>query len=143
MAQVGRSAEHSRELGFLRRCDRVVMHRFELLHIAKQELNAMHEAGYRPALRAVAIPVAGRGAIATLMMGMQNMLAGGYISEHDYLIGSKLAHVMCGGNVEAGSMVDEQWFLDLEREAFIELLAPEKTQARVDHMLKTGKPLRN
>jgi 3-hydroxyacyl-CoA dehydrogenase len=143
MAQVGRSAEHSRELGFLRRCDRVVMHRFELLHIAKQELNAMHEAGYRPALRAVAIPVAGRGAIATLMMGMQNMLAGGYISEHDYLIGSKLAHVMCGGNVEAGSMVDEQWFLDLEREAFIELLATEKTQARVDHMLKTGKPLRN
>lgn len=143
MAQVGRSAEHSRELGFLRRCDRVVMHRFELLHIAKQELNVMHEAGYRPALRAVAIPVAGRGAIATLMMGMQNMLAGGYISEHDYLIGSKLAHVMCGGNVEAGSMVDEQWFLDLEREAFIELLATEKTQARVDHMLKTGKPLRN
>ena len=143
MAQVGRSAEHSRELGFLRQCDRVVMHRFELLHVAKQELNAMYEAGYRPSLRAVAIPVAGRGAIATLKMGMQNMLAGNYISEHDYLIGSKLAYVMCGGDVEAGSTVDEQWFLDLEREAFIELLATEKTQARVDHMLKTGKPLRN
>jgi len=143
MAQVGRSAEHSRELGFLRQCDRVVMHRFELLHVAKQELSAMHAAGYRPPLRAVSIPVAGRGAIATLRMGMQNMLAGNYISEHDYLIGSKLAHVMCGGDVEAGSTVDEQWFLDLEREAFIELLATEKSQARVEHMLKTGKPLRN
>ncbi len=143
MAQVGRSAEQSRELGFLRRCDRIVMHRFELLHVAKQELDAMYAAGYRPPLRAVAIPVAGRGAIATLKMGMQNMLAGSYISEHDYLIGSKLAYVMCGGDVEAGSTVDEQWFLDLEREAFIELLATEKTQARVEHMLKTGKPLRN
>ena len=103
----------------------------------------MHEAGYRPPLRTVAIPVAGRGAIATLKMGVQNMLAGQYISEHDYLIGSKLAYVMCGGDVESGSCVDEQWFLDLERDAFIELLATEKTQARVEHMLKTGKPLRN
>jgi len=74
---------------------------------------------------------------------MQNMLAGNYISEHDYLIGSTLAYVMCGGNVESSSLVDEQWFLDLERESFIKLLATEKTQARVEHMLKTGKPLRN
>jgi 3-hydroxyacyl-CoA dehydrogenase len=76
-------------------------------------------------------------------MGMQNMLAGRYISEHDYLVGSRLAYVICGGDVEAGSLVDEQWFLDLEREAFVELLATEKSQARVEHMLKTGKPLRN
>ncbi|MGD2140220.1 MAG: 3-hydroxyacyl-CoA dehydrogenase/enoyl-CoA hydratase family protein [Burkholderiales bacterium] len=142
-AQVGRSARHSRELGFLRDSDPVVMNRFELLHVAKQQLVAMHESGYRPPLRAIQIPVAGRGAIATLKMGMQNMLAGKYISEHDYLIGSKLAYVMCGGDIETGSLVDERWFLDLEREAFIELLATEKTQARVEHMLKTGKPLRN
>lgn len=142
-AQVGRSAEQSRELGFLRSSDQVVMHRFELLHVAKSALNSMHEAGYRPPLRATGIPVAGRGAIATLKMGMQNMLAGRFISEHDFLIGSRLAHVMCGGDVEANSLVNEQWFLDLEREAFIELLATEKTQARVEHMLKTGKPLRN
>jgi 3-hydroxyacyl-CoA dehydrogenase len=142
-AQVGRSAEQSRELGYLRGSDQVVMNRFELLHVAKEQLIALHESGYRPPLRAIQIPVAGRGAIATLKMGMQNMLAGNYISEHDYLIGSKLAHVMCGGDMETGSLVDEQWFLDLEREAFIELLATEKTQARVEHMLKTGKPLRN
>ncbi len=142
-AQVGRSAEHSRDLGFLRSCDDVVKNRYELLYVAKQQLNALYESGYRPPLRAVRIPVAGRGAIATLKMGMQNMLAGNYISEHDYLIGSKLAHVMCGGDIEPGSLVDEQWFLDLEREAFLELLSTEKTQARVEHMLKTGKPLRN
>ena len=143
MAQVGRSAEHSRELGFLRPADRVVMNRFELLYVAKVELKSMYEAGYRPPLRITNVPVAGRGAIATFKMGMQNMLAGRYISEHDYLVGSRLAHVICGGDVEAGSLVDEQWLLDLEREAFIELLATEKTQARVEHMLKTGKPLRN
>jgi 3-hydroxyacyl-CoA dehydrogenase len=143
MAQVGRSAEHSRELGFLQSADRVVMNRFELLYVAKAELKSMYEAGYRPPLRIRNVPVAGRGALATFKMGMQNMLAGRYISDHDYLVGSKFAWVICGGDVEAGSLVDEQWFLDLEREAFIELLATEKTQARVEHMLKTGKPLRN
>ena len=71
------------------------------------------------------------------------MLAGGHISEHDHLIGCKVAHVICGGDVEAGSLVDEQWYLDLERQHFMELLATEKTQARIEHMLKTGKPLRN
>jgi 3-hydroxyacyl-CoA dehydrogenase len=142
-AQVGKSAEHSRALGFLRASDRVVMNRFELLHGAKAELVALHEAGYRPPLRARQIPAAGRTVIATLKMAMTNMLAGRYISEHDYLIGSKLAYVMCGGDVEPGSLVDEQWFLDLEREAFMELIATELTQARIEHMLKTGKPLRN
>jgi 3-hydroxyacyl-CoA dehydrogenase len=142
-ATVGRSAEHSRQLGYLRSCDRVVMNRFELLYVAKQELTALSEAGYRPPLRARGIPCAGRTAIATFKMAMTNLLAGRQISEHDYLIGSKLAYVMCGGDVEPGSRVDEQWFLDLEREAFIELLATERTQARIEHMLKTGKPLRN
>jgi 3-hydroxyacyl-CoA dehydrogenase len=142
-AQVGRSAEHSRELGYLRPSDRVVMNRFELLHAAKAELNALHEAGYRPPLKARSIPCAGRTAIATFKMAMANMLAGRQISEHDHLIGSKLAYAMCGGDVEPGSLADEQWFLDLERQAFMELLATEKTQARIEHMLKTGKPLRN
>jgi 3-hydroxyacyl-CoA dehydrogenase len=71
------------------------------------------------------------------------MHAGKFISEHDYLIGSKIAEVMCGGDLDAGSLVDEQWFLDLERRHFMELLATEKTQARIEQMLKTGKPLRN
>jgi 3-hydroxyacyl-CoA dehydrogenase len=87
--------------------------------------------------------VAGRTAIATFKAYMVNLLEGAYISEHDYLIGCKVATVICGGEVEAGSLVDEDWLLDLERTHFMELLATEKTQARIDHMLKTGKPLRN
>jgi 3-hydroxyacyl-CoA dehydrogenase len=142
-AQVGRSAEHARELGYLRTTDRVVLNRFELLAIAKSEARALAEAGYRPPLKVRDIPVLGRSAIATIRAYMTNMLEGKYISEHDYLIGGKIAEVICGGNVEAGSLVDEQWLLDLERKHFMELLATEKTQARIEHMLKTGKPLRN
>jgi 3-hydroxyacyl-CoA dehydrogenase len=142
-AQVGKSAEHSRELGFLRPSDRIVMNRFELLHAAKAELDAMAEAGYRPPLRARIIPAAGRSAIATFKMAMANMLAGRYISDHDFLIGSKVAYVMCGGDVEPGTLLTEEWYLDLERQAFMELIATEKTQARIEQMLKTGKPLRN
>ncbi|MGQ0579012.1 MAG: 3-hydroxyacyl-CoA dehydrogenase/enoyl-CoA hydratase family protein [Betaproteobacteria bacterium] len=142
-AQVGKSAGHSRELGYLRSSDRIVMNRFELLHAAKAELNAMAEAGYRPPLRARNIPAAGRTAIATFKMAMANMLAGRQISEHDFLIGSKVAYVLCGGDVEPGTPVTEEWFLDLERQAFMELIATGKTQVRIEHMLKTGKPLRN
>jgi 3-hydroxyacyl-CoA dehydrogenase len=143
MAEVARSAEHAREIGYLRPTDRIVTNRFELLEIAKAELRALAAAGYRPPLRQVAIPVAGRSAIATIRAFMENLLAGGHISEHDYLIGHKVATVMCGGEVEGGSLVDEQWFLDLERKHFMELIATEKTQARIEHTLKTGKPLRN
>jgi 3-hydroxyacyl-CoA dehydrogenase len=143
MAEVSRSAEHAREIGYLRPTDKVVMNRFELLEIAKAELRALSAAGYRPPLRQSAIPVAGRSAIATIRVFMENLLAGGHISEHDYLIGHKVATVMCGGDIEGGSLVDEQWFLDLERRHFMELIATEKTQARIEHTLKTGKPLRN
>jgi 3-hydroxyacyl-CoA dehydrogenase len=143
MGEVGRSAEHAREIGYLRPADRIVMNRFELLDVAKAELRALAATGYRPPLRANAIPVAGRSAIATIKAFMVNMLEGGHISEHDYLIGSKIATVMCGGEIEAGSLVDEQWFLDLERNHFMELIATQKSQERIAHMLKTGKPLRN
>jgi 3-hydroxyacyl-CoA dehydrogenase len=143
MAEVGKSAEHAREIGYLRPTDTIVMNRFELLEVAKAQVRALAATGYRPPLRPTAIPVAGRSAIATIKAFMVNMLEGGHISEHDYLIGSKVATVMCGGEVEAGSLVDEQWFLDLERTHFMELIATEKTQARIEHTLKTGKPLRN
>ena len=143
MAQVGRSAEHAREIGYLRATDRIVMNRFELLAIAKAEARMLAEAGYRPPLKPRDIPVLGRSAAATIKAFIANMHAGKFISEHDYLIGSKIADVMCGGDVDAGSLVDEQWLLDLERKHFMELLATEKTQARIEHMLKTGKPLRN
>ena len=143
MAQVGRSAEHAREIGYLRATDRIVMNRFELLAIAKAEAQMLAAAGYRPPLKPRDIPVLGRSAAATIKAYMSNMYAGRFISEHDYLIGSRIADVMCGGDVDAGSLVDEQWLLDLERRHFMELLATEKTQARIEQMLKTGKPLRN
>ena len=142
MADVGRSAEHAREIGYLRPTDRIVMNRFELLEIAKAEVRAL-AAGYRPPLRQTAIPAAGRSQIATIRTVLENMYAGGQISAHDHLIGQKIATVMCGGDVETGSLVDEQWFLDLERKHFMELLATEKTQARIEYMLKNGRPLRN
>jgi 3-hydroxyacyl-CoA dehydrogenase len=142
-AQVARSAEHAREIGFLRPTDRVVMNRFELLHVAKAELTALSDAGYRPPLPARRIPVAGRSAAATIKAHLTNLLAGNHISDHDYLIGATLATVMTGGDVDPGSLVDEEWLLEHEREAFMALLATEKTQARIEQMLKTGKPLRN
>jgi 3-hydroxyacyl-CoA dehydrogenase len=141
--EVARSAEHARELGYLQATDTIVMNRFELLTVAKAQARALAESGYRPPLRPRAIPVAGRSAIATFQAYIANMLAGGYISEHDYLIGCKVATVLCGGDVEAGSLVDEDWLLDLERAQFMALIATEKSQARIEHMLKTGKPLRN
>jgi 3-hydroxyacyl-CoA dehydrogenase len=143
MAQLGKSAEQAKELGYLRRADQIVMNRFELLYVAKAQALALAEAGYRPPLKARNISVAGSTGIATIKGMLVNMREGNFISEHDYLIGTRIAHVMCGGDLTPGSLVDEDWFLELERAAFIELLATEKTQARVEHTLKTGKPLRN
>ncbi|HYL18092.1 MAG TPA: 3-hydroxyacyl-CoA dehydrogenase NAD-binding domain-containing protein [Burkholderiales bacterium] len=143
MANVGKSAEQARELDYLKPGDRIVMNRAELLHVAKAEVNAMVEEGYRPPLKARDIPAAGRTVIATFRAHLANLLAGNQISEHDYLVAGKIAYVMCGGDVEAGTLVDEDWYLYLERECFMELLATEKTQARIEYTLKTGKPLRN
>ena len=81
--------------------------------------------------------------IATLKMMLVNMKEGGFISEHDYDISSRIATILCGGEVEPGSVVDEKWLLDLERRHFVELAKTPKTQERIEHMLKTGKPLRN
>jgi 3-hydroxyacyl-CoA dehydrogenase len=142
-AQLPKSAEQAKELGYLRRGDQIVMNRFELLYIAKAQALAMAEAGYRPPLKARNITVAGSTGIANIKGMLVNMREGNFISEHDYLVGSKIAHVMCGGELTPGSEVDEEWFLELERDGFIELLATEKTQARIEHTLKTGKPLRN
>lgn len=143
MAELAKSAEQGKDLGFLRTSDQIVMNRFELLHVAKAQALALAEAGYRPPLRPKGIVVAGSTGIATIKSLLVNMREGGFISEHDNLIGSKVAHVMCGGELTPGSLVDEEWLLELERAAFMELLATEKTQERIEHTLKTGKPLRN
>jgi 3-hydroxyacyl-CoA dehydrogenase len=143
MGEVAKSAELAREMGYLKQSDRIVLNQYELLHVAKEEAKALTATAYRPPLAPRQIPVAGRTGIATFKASMVNMLEGGFISEHDYNIGCRIAETMCGGDVEAGSMVDEQWLLDLERKNFMELLATEKTRARVEYMLTNGKPLRN
>lgn len=143
MAKVSKSGENAKELGLLRDQDLIVFNINEILHIAKQQALAMAESGYRPPLRGKNIPVAGKGGIATLKMIITNMLEGGFISEHDAAIAERSAVVLCGGHVEGGSLVDEEWLLELERTLFVELLKTEKTLARIDYMLKNGKPLRN
>ena len=143
MGEVAKSAELARDMGYLKQSDRIVLNQFELLHVAKEEARALTATAYRPPLQQRQIPVAGRPGIATLKAAMVNMLEGGFISEHDYDIGCRIAETMCGGDVEAGSLVDEQWLLDLERRNFMELLATQKTRDRVEYMLKNGKPLRN
>ncbi|MCR4297185.1 MAG: 3-hydroxyacyl-CoA dehydrogenase/enoyl-CoA hydratase family protein [Gallionella sp.] len=143
MGEVAKSAELARDMGYLRPSDRIVLNRFELLHVAKAEARALTATAYRPPLQPGQIPVAGRTGSATLKAAMLNLLEGGFISEHDYQIGCRIAKTMCGGDVDAGSLVDEQWLLDLERHNFMELITTEKTRARIEHMLKNGKPLRN
>jgi 3-hydroxyacyl-CoA dehydrogenase len=143
MGEVSKSAENAREMGYLKPGDVVIFHPGELLYVARQQARAMAESGYRPPLAMNQIPVAGYTGIATLKMMLINMKEGGFISDHDYDISCRIAEILCGGNVEPGSLVDEKWLLDLERHHFVELAKTEKTQARIEHMLKTGKPLRN
>ena len=143
MGEVSKSAEMAREMGYLRASDRIVMNRFELLHVAREEARALNATAYRPPLPMNQIAVAGRTGIATLTAAMVNMKEGGFISEHDFNIGRRIAETMCGGDVDAGTLVDEQWLLDLERKNFMELLATFKTQDRIEYMLKNSKPLRN
>ena len=143
MAKVSTSATSAKELGLMRPGDKVAFNAFELLHIAKAEARGLAEGGYRPPLPARRIPVAGDVGIATFKMLLVNMLEGRFISPYDYEIAERIATILCGGQVDRGALVDEDWLLRLERENFVELAQQEKTQARIAHMLKTGKPLRN
>ena len=143
MAKVSASAVEAKELGLVRAGDKVAFNAYELLHIAKQEALALAETGYRPPLPARRIQVAGDVGIATFKMMLVNMLEGRFISPYDYEIAVRIATVLCGGEVDRGALVDEEWLLKLERKHFVELAQQEKTQARIAHMLKTGKPLRN
>ncbi len=143
MATVSGSALEARELGLLRNSDVIVFNAHELLFVAKNEARALAESGYRPPLPARAIPVAGDTGTASLRMMLINMLEGRFISEHDAEIGRRIADTLCGGEIERGATVDEQWLLDLERKHFVALAQMPKTQERIMHTLKTGKPLRN
>ncbi|WP_244814454.1 3-hydroxyacyl-CoA dehydrogenase/enoyl-CoA hydratase family protein [Caballeronia sp. Lep1P3] len=143
MAKVSGSALDARAMGYLKPSDTIVFNVHELLDIATKEARALADAGYRAPLRAKQIPVAGRSALSTIKASLVNMRDGRFISEHDFLIASRIAEVVCGGDVEGGSLVDEEWLLALERRAFVELLATQKTQERIMGMLQTGKPVRN
>lgn len=142
-AKVATSGFEAQEIGFFRNGDPVVFNAYELLHVAKQQAIALAEAGYRPPLKVKGFPVAGRSGAASIKGQLVNMLEGNFISKHDFFIAGLIADVMTGGDVEAGTLVNEQWILDLERKAFMTLLKNSKTQDRIANMLTTGKPLRN
>lgn len=142
----GRTAANAldaKEIGFLRESDIVAFNPNEVLYLAQQTARSLFEMGYRPPLPAKGIKVAGRNEIATLEQTLANTRGGGMISEHDYVIGKAIATGLCGGDIEAGALVDEDWLLAVERKMFVELGKTEKSQARIKSMLETGKPLRN
>ena len=122
--------------------DIIVPHKDELLFVAMTQAKAMYESGYRPPTRAL-FPVAGRSAIATIKGQLANMRDGGFISAHDFHISTLIAEVVCGGDVDAGSPVNEEYLMAMERERFCALLDHPKTQERIMGMLQTGKPVRN
>ena len=142
-AKVGTSALEGQEIGFIKKGDTVVFNGYELLYVAKKEALAMAEAGYRPPLKTKCFPVAGRAGAASIKGQLLNMREGHFISAHDFTIASLIADIMTGGDVEPGTLVDEQWILDLERKGFMALLRNPLTQARIAHMLTTNTPLRN
>jgi 3-hydroxyacyl-CoA dehydrogenase len=142
LAKVGTSALESRKLGYLLWSDVIVPHKDELLHVALEQAKALYEAGYRAPAKAL-FPVAGRSGIATIQGQLVNMRDGGFISQHDFHISSLIADVVCGGDVDAGSMVSEEYLMALERKHFCALLEHPKTQERIMGMLQTGKPVRN
>ena len=142
-AKAAGSGIEAQDLGYLRPSDVVVFNSGELLYVAKQQALALYEAGYRPPVPGRRFPVAGRSGAASIKGQLVNMLEGHFISEYDFEIGSRIAEVMTGGDVEPGTEVDEEWLLALERRHFLELLKNSKTQERIAHTLATGKPLRN
>ncbi|CAN5680894.1 3-hydroxyacyl-CoA dehydrogenase/enoyl-CoA hydratase family protein [soil metagenome] len=142
MAKVGTSAIESRKLGYLLDSDVIVPNKDELLFVALNEAKAMFNSGYRAPHRRQ-FPVAGRSGVATIKGSLVNMRDGGFISQHDFHIASLIAGIVCGGDVDAGSMVTEEYLMTLERRAFCSLLEHPKTQERIMGMMSTGKPVRN
>lgn len=142
MAKVGTSALESRKLGYVLDSDIVVPHKDELLYVALQQAKSMYDAGYRAPLKRQ-FPVAGRSAKATIMGQLVNLRDGGFASAHDFHIATLIANVVTGGDVDANTMVTEEYLMTLERQAFCALVQHPKTQERILGMLSTGKPVRN
>ncbi|RDY70889.1 3-hydroxyacyl-CoA dehydrogenase [Halobacillus trueperi] len=142
MAKVSTSGEEAKENGFLDQQDAISVNGDHLLHDAKQKVLGLARSGYQAPKR-TKIPVVGEQGYATMVLGAKSLALSGYASEHDLKIAEKLAFVLSGGKLKEGTLVDEQYLLDLEREAFLSLVGEPKSQARMQHMLMKGKPLRN
>ena len=141
--KVSGSALEARAMGFLEPADTIVFNAHELLYIAIRQARAMAETGYAPPSHPKTIVAAGRTGIANCEMALTNMHVGKFISDHDYRVARAAAVALCGGEVETGTLVTEEWILNIERRLFVELLKTPETQARIAHMMDTGKPLRN
>src|SRR5688572_15830077 len=142
-AKTSASGPDAQRLGYLRPVDAITMNRDRLMADAKARALQRVRDGYQPPPPRTAIPVGGSTVAAALKLGVHLAWRGGRISDHDALIGRKLATIMAGGDIPHPTTVTEQRLLDLEREAFLSLVAERKTQERIQHTLKTGKPLRN
>ena len=142
-AKVATSANEARGLNFLSTSDRITMNRERVLSDAKARALELFRAGYEPPLMRTDIAAPGEGILSALKMGVYLMRQGDFISDHELKLGTKIAEVLCGGNVTPGTPISEQYVLDLEREAFKSLCGEKKTQERIQYTLKTGKTLRN
>jgi len=143
LAKVSTSAYEARDLRMLRPSDGITMNRDRVLHDAKERVLALAESGYRPPLPVADLPAPGESVLAALRLGISLLREGEYASDHDVTVATHLAEVLCGGTVTPGTPLTEQYLLDLEREHFLSLCGEKKTQERIAHTLKTGKPLRN
>lgn len=142
-AKVSGSALEARQMGILRERDHITLNREQRIHHAKQDVLTLTREGYRAPIPRQDIPVLGRPGFASLQLGLHMMERAGYITEYDKVVGAKLAAILTGGDLIGVSRVSEQYLLDLEREAFLSLCGQPKTQERIEHMLREGKPLRN
>ncbi len=142
-AKVSTSGQEAFDIGFLRRGDKVSVNKQHQITDAKQMVIELAAAGYTQPVQRKDIKVLGKSGLGMVYAGAYTMYSGGYISEYDKFISEKLGYIMCGGDLSAPSLVSEQYLLDLEREAFLSLTGQKKTLERIQHMLTTGKPLRN
>ena len=142
MAKVSSSAQEAMKMAYLKTGDIIVANVYELLALAQSQVKAMRYSGYRPPIPTL-IPVGGRSVASTVMGQVVNMRDGGFISEHDAHIAQKIIEIITGGNVDAGTLVTEEWLLKLERQAFVELIGHPKTMERIMGLLQNGKPVRN
>jgi 3-hydroxyacyl-CoA dehydrogenase len=143
LAKVSTSGPEAVKLGYLRPTDKMTINRDYLIEDAKKTVLAMNMEGYQPPRPLEEIRVPGRDAFGAIKLALWTFHESGYATDYDVTVCEKLGYVLCGGDVFADTLVSEQYLLDLEREAFVSLCGEPKTQARMEHMLKTGKPLRN